>query len=144
MPPIAQRIIAVIVATAGVFFALMGVRMWRRADALVSTGVVVVAQLTEVHPRSDSDTGVVGNYAFTVGGERFTHLGVFGETPTSITPEEAANPGGVIAVRYLPEDPSVNMPASSETSSKHFVAIVVGLGLIVAGIVRWLMSRAPA
>lgn len=143
LPPIAHTIIAGLLAIAGVFFVVVGARMWMRAEGLGSRAEVTQATLTEVRQRGDSDTGIVATYAFEVDGVRYHHMGLFSEVPADITAEQAADPSGTIEVRYLPEDPSVNEPVSdvTPTATRQLVAIGLGLVMIVSAFVRWWMVR---
>lgn len=143
LTPTLQRFIAACVALAGVFLVVVGAHMWIRTEGLSSRAVVTTATLTDVRERGDSDTGIVATYAFEVSGATFHHVGLFGEVPADITPEQAAAPSRTIPVRYLPDDPWVNEPVSDVTPSatRQLFAIVIGLGMIVAAAVRWMLAR---
>lgn len=138
------RFLAVSSLLVGVAFVALGVVGWLRVEGLSSRAEVTSARVTEVRARGDSDTGIVATYEFEVGGQRYHRVGIFGtEVSADITPEQAADPAGVIPVRYLPDDPWVNEPVSAVTpgATRQLVAIGLGLALMVVGVLRWFAAR---
>jgi hypothetical protein len=127
----------------------MGTISARHGRALVERGVVVDAELTRLENReADSDTGCQVRYRFRVGDRDYRREGIFGTEVGSDVPCEvqaAAAATGRVAVRYLPDDPSVNEPAAHARPQveRGWIAVGIGAFMLLAGAVRLALSLRP-
>jgi hypothetical protein len=140
-------VVPVFVIAAGAFFTVMGAVSYFHGRALLTRGVIIEAALKSTENRdSDSDTGHQVRYRFRVGGREFERVGIFGTGVSSdVTAETQAEAiaSGHLAVRYLPDDPSINEPTAPARrgSEKGAIAMGIGLVMLLGGFLRLVLAR---
>ncbi|HEX8437418.1 DUF3592 domain-containing protein [Archangium sp.] len=147
LPPQAHLAIAVIVMAGGLFIATMGTMTYFQGRALSQRGIIADAVLTEVtHRKRDSDTGHQVGYRFTVGGQDFHRVGIFGTavgSDVSQEDQEEAVQTGHLQIRYVPDDPWINEPVATARPRRQGGMMAVGIGLVMllGGLIRFVLAR---